>query len=420
MAKFQNILILAGGDSTRFWPLQDKNMYSFLGTPILAHQINSLLPYGEKVYIVIPPQLDTSSITSYISSTEITFIRQKDELHGQAGAILSAKDAIAGEVLIVNANDIFDVSILNTFLAELEKGKKDVILLAKKVTSYFPGGYVKYENRKIQEIVEKPKPEQVPSDIVKLVVDYVGSFKGLVDVIDMTETKEDNWYELSLNILLKSNNNTSLVLYDKYWIPFKYPWHMLDIMKHHMGNISQSIDPSAKISEKAIIIQPVVIGKNVKIGDFSKIIGPCYIGDNTVIGDYAMVRDSHIGAHSLIGGYSEVARSYLGEGVMLHRNYVGDSVLDNNVLMGAGTVTANFRFDQKPIKSFVKKNAVDTNHTKLGTVVGKGSKIGVNSTLLPGIKIGKNTFIAPHSLLQEDIEDNIFLHQGKKEKNKSS
>ncbi|MDO8497223.1 MAG: sugar phosphate nucleotidyltransferase [bacterium] len=420
MSKFQNILILAGGDSSRFWPLQDKNMYSFLGTPILAHQINSLLPYGEKVYVVIPSQLDTSSITSHISSTEITFIRQKDELPGQAGAILSAEDNIVGEVLIVNANDIFDVSILNTFLTELEKGKKDVILLAKKVTSYFPGGYVKYENGKILEIVEKPKPEHVPSDIVKLVVDYVGSFKGLVDVIDMTETKEDNRYELSLNILLKSNNNTSLVLYEKYWHPFKYPWHMLDMMKYFMGSISQNIDPSAKISEKAIIVQPVVIGKNVKVGDFTKIVGPCYIGENTIIGDYAMVRDSHIGAHSLIGGYSEVARSYLGEGVMLHRNYVGDSVLDDNVLMGAGAVTANFRFDQKNVKSLVRKNVVDTEHTKLGTIIGKGSKIGVNSTILPGVKIGKNTFITPHSLIQEDIEDNVFLHQGKKEKNKSA
>ena len=35
MRKLKNGLILAGGDSTRFWPLEEKNFFSFLGKPLI-------------------------------------------------------------------------------------------------------------------------------------------------------------------------------------------------------------------------------------------------------------------------------------------------------------------------------------------------------------------------------------------------
>ena len=53
----------------------------------------------------------------------------------------------------------------------------------------------------------------------------------------------------------------------------------------------------------------------------------------------------------------------------------------------------------------------------VGAVVGEGSKIGVNATLLPGVKIGKNTFVGPGEIIYEDIKDNIFVLQGKQTKN---
>ena len=154
------------------------------------------------------------------------------------------------------------------------------------------------------------------------------------------------------------------------------------------------------------------MGKNVKIAKTAKIEGPCFIGDNTIIGDFALVRQSHIGKNCLIGAYSEVTRSYLGNNVFLHRNYIGDSVLADNVLFGAGAVTANFRFDQQTIKSQINGKKLDTNLTKLGAIIGEGAKIGVNSTLLPGIKIGSKTYIAPGHTISEDVKDKMFVRKG--------
>ncbi len=86
---------------------------------------------------------------------------------------------------------------------------------------------------------------------------------------------------------------------------------------------------------------------------------------------------------------------------MLHRNYIGDSILGNHVLMGAQAVTANLRFDGKTIR--------DTNLIKFGVVIGDRAKIGVNTTCLPGVKIGQQAFIGPGEIVKKDVTDSEFL-----------
>ena len=61
---------------------------------------------------------------------------------------------------------------------------------------------------------------------------------------------------------------------------------------------------------------------------------------------------------------------------------------------------------------------IDTYQTKFGTVIGQGSKIGVNTTIIPGVKIGKNTFIGPSETIDSDLEENLFVYKGKKINNK--
>jgi bifunctional UDP-N-acetylglucosamine pyrophosphorylase/glucosamine-1-phosphate N-acetyltransferase len=189
-------------------------------------------------------------------------------------------------------------------------------------------------------------------------------------------------------------------------------------MKSYLLEINKSyFSKSAKISKKAKILGPVIIDENVVVGDFVKILGPVYIGKNSIIGDYSLIRESHINDDCLIGSYSEIARSYIGNKVFLHRNYVGDSVLDDKVMMGAQAVTANLRFDGETINSYVMDEKIDTNFYKLGTIIGKESKIGVNTTIFPGVKIGKKTWVAPKEAIRYDLEDLTYLIDGEEKNN---
>ena len=415
MRKIKNILLLAGGDSTRFWPLENKLFFSFLGKPLILFQIEELLKYGELI-TVVANKSNATTIKRLIDNVDIKPVQilvQKEDYPGMAGAVFSAKNHIKGEVLIVNGSDLIDYSIISK-LSLLINQENKLILLGKKINEYFPGGYFKFDdNKKVIEIVEKPGKDKLPSSIAKLVFDYFADINILLNHFSQIKTKNDDFYELTINRLLSDDLKQSYFLYDSYWFALKYPWQVLTMMKNFLLTIKETkISTSATVSDKAIIVGPVLIGENVKIGDFCKIVGPTFIDDNSVIGDYSLVRESQIGQDCLIGSYTEVARSYIGNEVFLHRNYVGDSVLDDGVMMGAQAATANFRFDGETVKSAVNQIKINSNLHKFGTVIGSGSKIGVNSVILPGVKIGKNTFISPHHSIVEDIPDNSFIRKG--------
>lgn len=423
MRKIRNGLILAGGDSTRFWPLQEKSFFSFLGKSLVLFQIEELVKYCDKVTIIANKK-NAVSIDRLIENSDFRsktqVIVQNENLKNQAGAVLSAKNHLKGEVVIINANDLIDYSLLIK-MTKLPLSANKIILVGKKISEYFPGGYFKFnDQKKVVSIIEKPDKDKLPSSIAKLVIDYFSSFDLLVSSLEKTKGNDDDRYERAINSLMLDNLDCILLTYDSYWHSIKYPWHVLTMMKTFLSKIKENqISKSSVISKNAVIIPPVIIGDNVRIGDFSKIVGPVYIGDNTIVGDYAMVRESEVNEDCLIGSFTEVARSYIGNKVFSHRNYIGDSVLSDEVMIGAQGVTANLRFDGENISSIVNEEKIDTNNVKLGAIIGRETKIGVNTTIIPGVKIGKNCLVAPGEVVRYDLEDNTFLVKGEERNNLS-
>ncbi|MCS6956529.1 MAG: sugar phosphate nucleotidyltransferase [Patescibacteria group bacterium] len=425
MRKIKNIILLAAGDGDRFWPLENKVLFSFLGVPLIIHLIQKLINYGEKIYLVAHENNASfikRLVDNYNLSSVVDISIQKSSFPGQAGAIDTLKKFVNGEVLIVNANDKIDFSILQK-VTQFSYEENKVIFFGKKTNEYFPGGYFKFDkNNKLEAVIEKPKKEEVPSDIIKLVLDYYSDFSLIVKAINEIKSNFDNIYEQAVNKVL---NNSSLkrnyFIYQEEMISLKYSWNVLTMMKSFLEEIKKPfISKSAKVSKKSKIIGNVFIDEESIIGDYVKILGPVYIGKNSIIGDYSLVRESHIGEDCLIGSYNEVARSYIGNKVFLHRNYIGDSVLDNNVMVGAGANTANLRFDAETVKSYINDEKIDTNFYKLGAIIGKNSKIGVGATIFPGVKIGKNTWVAPREIVRYDLEDYTYLINGEEKNNTKS
>ncbi len=419
MKRIKNVLLLAGGDSTRFWPLKDKALTYFLGKPLIVHQIERLSEYAEKVTVV--SHKDTAVtikrlIDNLDTKSTCQVVIQKDDLTGQSGAILTVKNLIRGPVLILNAADFIDFTLISKLVAKANYQAK-VILTGKKVAEYLSGGYFRMSaDRKIVEIVEKPGADKMPSNVFRLVADYFFDAGNLIEAIESIKTKSDDQYEKAINKLISEVGSDYLIT--DVCVPLKYPWDVLKMLRSFFSEIKKpSIAKSAKISKTALIKGQVVIGENVIIGDYVKIVGPTFIGANSIVGDYSLIRESQIGDDCLIGSYTEVARSFIGNKVFLHRNYVGDSVLDDSTMMGAGAVTANLRFDTENVTSYVEDEKVDTGLIKLGVIVGSKTKIGVNSTTLPGIKIGKNSLVSPREIVRFDLGDNVYLHKGEERDN---
>ncbi len=216
MNQFGTILILAGGDSDRFWPFRKKALVPFLGKYLLTHQIESLLPFAKQL-IVVTSSSNHKEISNIINQNHYPFVHlivQNSNLAGQAAAIDSAKNILKGEVLVVNANDVFDYDFLNSYAKQIRKTNYDFTCVAIKTKNYFPGGYLILKNNELKGIVEKPDPGKQPSEFVKLVVDYFKDSTGLINSLKTVNANQDDIYEHAINALIESKLKSGYVVYE--------------------------------------------------------------------------------------------------------------------------------------------------------------------------------------------------------------
>ena len=404
------LIVLAGGEGKRMWPIAtDKCLLPFLGKPLLFHNLKKIKEAlkPEEVIITANPE-SKDQISKILSEVGLqgTVVIQK-EPKGMHDSILSAKDFIEGEILIVNAQDILDVEAFKS------ENAGEVLLRGIKVDKYFPGGYIKATGNSVQAIVEKPGEGNEPSDLVKLVVDYFRDGKKLVSYLEKSTSDSDDVYEKALGQMISDGVEIKFVEYFGTWIPLKYPWQILDITEHLLQDIEQQISSGAKVSEKAIIEGKVVIEDGAKVFEGAVIKGPCYIGKNVIVGNNTMIRESDIEEGCVTGFNSDITRSYIGANSWFHTNYIGDSIIEENFGMGSGAVLANLRLDDHTIRVKVGdpstssgQEDLDSGRHKLGLIAGKGSRVGVNASTMPGVKIGSNSLVGPGVTLYHDVEDN--------------
>jgi bifunctional UDP-N-acetylglucosamine pyrophosphorylase/glucosamine-1-phosphate N-acetyltransferase len=112
------------------------------------------------------------------------------------------------------------------------------------------------------------------------------------------------------------------------------------------------------------------------------------------------------GPGCVIGFGSEIKHSIFGRNVWTHRNYVGDSIVSDNCSFGAGTITANYRFDEGVVQVKVGEQRFSTGMDKFGVIMAEGCRTGSNSVLMPGIKIGPNSIVGPGVTLLDDMPPN--------------
>lgn len=401
-------IVLAGGVGKRFWPIKTyKSMVSFLGKPLLQHNIERLCEAGFKNIVVIANKEDKLLVENiHVSSCQLTVVVQTQP-RGMADALLSARKYINNKpCLVINAEDVVDQSLYNAIAGEVLRNTSFVV--GKKVREYQDLGYIRYSKDTLVEIVEKPGKGNEPSDLVNLVFHFFPDISVFLTIVEQAASDKDDVYEKALSIYAK-NAFTRIISYEGPWYPLKYPWQTLDIMgylmqtklKNHRG---KHID----IRSNVLIDGPVYIDDSVKIFENTKIVGPCFIGKGTIIGSNNIIRASHIGPECVTGFNTDITRSYVGDGCWFHSNYVGDSVLEGNVSMGAGTVLANLRLDEGEIYSVVRNEKLNTRRTKLGAIIGRNVRMGVNTSIMPGVKIGSNSLVGAGIIADHDIPDQSF------------
>lgn len=411
------VILLAAGKSTRLAPINDKNTLEFAGKSLIKHQIATLKKAKLRDIVVIANKDNIDEIEDILRKYKNVAVTEQEDLKtGMAGGVLAgAKIVKHKNILVMSTNDIFDPSLFEDIIQTSKTQKTDGVIVGKVMSKYFPGGYLKINKKNfITDIIEKPGEGKEPSKMVNLVCHVYNNFPEFVSYLKKSKSKADGRYEDALDTYIKKGKAQILAhKYKGYWQPIKFPWHITAVMEHYLENQEPKIDKTAKIAKSATIEGNVVIGPNVQVFHNAVIIGPTYIGEGSVIANNVLVRGSMIGKNCVIGYTTEIARSYMNHDVWTHSNYIGDSIIDQNVSFGSGTVLGNLRFDEQNIKVNIKNNRIDTGTNKFGAIIGSGTRIGINASTNPGVKIGKNCFIGGSMYVDKDIADNkmVLLEQ---------
>lgn len=199
------------------------------------------------------------------------------------------------------------------------------------------------------------------------------------------------------------------VLFEKVSLP----WEALDqlfsyISSLSLGKIEGEVSPQATLIDSHLIT--IEEGSTVEAGAFIK--GPCFIGKGCEIRHGAYLRGNILlGNGCVIGHCSEVKNSiFFNRAKAPHFNYVGDSILGNEVNLGAGVICANLRLDERDVIVDWKGEAISSNRKKLGALIGDGAQIGCNCVLNPGTILARGALCSPcravtsHTKLKRQVE----------------
>ncbi len=405
-------IILAAGQSSRFWPInhKHKSLTKIMGRPLIFYTVLNLKKAGIKEVIIVQgPKKDIENEFKNIdfNDIKISYVVQSKPL-GTGDALKKVKDFVTGYFLVLNGDDYYGANDIKKCLKE-----KPCILL-KKVPNPQSFGQVLVEKNKVKKMVEKP--EKTISDLVNTGLYFLDS---LVFKQKIKKSKRGE-YELVdfLEDMIKENNLEFEIAKD--WLSVSYAWDLFDLNFFLLNKMKREI--LGKIEKGAVLKGPVFVGKDSVVKSGSYIEGPVYIGNNCQIGPNCLIRKfTTINDNCHIGQAVEIKNSIIGEDSRIsHLSYLGDSIVGRNCNLGASTISANFRFDEKTIKIDFNGKKVDTRKDKLGVILGSNVKTGVNVSFMPGKLIGSDCLIGPHLAVFENLKDKtVFTGEFKKNKKKT-
>lgn len=149
---------------------------------------------------------------------------------------------------------------------------------------------------------------------------------------------------------------------------------------------------------KAAGEQALIIGSHAVIRSYTILYAGSHYGHHLQTGHHVMIReDNHVGNHVSIGTSSVLEYgNRIGDRSRIHSGCFLELVtLENDVFVGPNVV---FTDDPHPICPRYKD-------CKGGPYIGAFSRIGANSTILPGVKIGKHCLIGAGSVVTQNIPD---------------
>lgn len=415
MANLPTVVMLAGGENSRFFPLNrstHKGALTLLGKPLIVRTLENLQEHGfhDVVIVVSKRDFDGNGLSGFLSEFDfklkISYVLQP-EARGMGDAVLCAREKIKGSFAVVYPTALNAGARLHKMIEQAGSGGSLGVAYTKEPWLY---GIVSLDGKRVVSIEEKPAVGKEKSNLKQHGIHYLSH--EFLAFLSESEESEYN-FELALDKFLTVFEVNAVEEIEA--LPsLKYPWHLFDFQKHLFASLPQYVSPYAQVAKTAVLDTsrgPIYIENGAHVGHCVKIVGPTYIGKDVFIGDFSLVRDSSFEEGSSVGVHSDVTRSIIMERSSMHNGFLGDSIIGRDVQIGAGFITSNKRMDRKNIEITVKGMAVDRGSDTMGTVAGDEAKIGIRTNVMPGKFIGCRSIIYPAMTIWEHVPHDAVIKQ---------
>jgi len=429
-----DFIILAAGKGTRMGSDLPKVLNLLGGKPLVQHLLDTVSDIkGSKVQLVVghKPELVKSSLDT---NKKTDFVLQKKQLGTGHAVKQTLKNLRSNSISLVFYGDgpLVKKQTLTKLIASAEKGNLS-ILTYKPIDPHGYGRIVRGKKGLVEKIVEQKdassderKISEVNSGILAIKTKYL---KDLVRKISNKNAAKEyyltdivelaNQAGIPVKATIVSDHKQVLGVNNQQELHDLERQYQEDLAKQliakgaRLADLSRidvrgdlSVGSGSFIDINAVFEGNNKIGKNVTIGP------NCYISNSTLADDVkvlanTVIEDSIVGAGCALGPFSrirggttmetgselgnfvEANRSHIGPSSKAkHLTYLGDAELGSKVNVGAGTITCNY--DGK---------------NKNKTIMGDGSFVGSNSSLVAPVKLGKDSYTGAGSVITKNVKD---------------
>ena len=442
-------IILAAGKGTRMKSDLVKVLHPILGLPMLSYTIYLSLHHikAEKTIVVVGHQAD--QIKERFQTPQINFVLQREQL-GTGHAVLQALPLLqgftgtalilCGDVPLVKAETLR--SFIDTFLGN---DSTIAVLTAVVKDPYGYGRIIRGPEGWLERIVEEKDASDEESLIREIntgifCVRSAFLMEGLKEIgkenvqgeyylPDLVEVARKRDLRCSAHMVanpvevmgintrvdlatateaLRQEKVKELMLSGVTIIDPRttYLDRTVEIGKDTTLYPNCTLQGRTRIGERCVIepnskISDTEIGDGVTIRSYS-VITESRIEDGASIGPFAHLRPlSEVKAKAKIGNFVEVKKSIIGKGSKVnHLAYIGDSLIGEEVNIGAGTITCNY-------DGFEKHQ----------TIIGDRVFVGSNVELVAPVKVGNRSSIGAGTTVTKDVPEGALAISRVEQKN---
>jgi len=429
-----DFIILAAGKGTRMGSDLPKVLNLLGGKPLVQHLLDTVSDIkGSRVQLVVghKPELVKSSLDT---NKKTDFVLQKKQLGTGHAVKQTLKNLRSNSISLVLYGDgpLVKKQTLTRLIASAEKGNLS-ILTYKPTDPHGYGRIIRGKRGLVEKIVEQKdassderKISEVNSGILAIKTKHL---KDLVRKISNKNSAKEYYLTDIVEIANQAGIpvKATIVSDHKQVLGVNNQQELHDLERQYQEDLARqlivkgarladlsridvrgdlSVGSGSFIDINAVFEGNNKIGKNVTIGpnccisnsilaDGVKVLANTVIEDSIVgtgcaLGPFSRIRGgTTMETGSELGNFVEANRSRIGPSSKAkHLTYLGDAELGSKVNVGAGTITCNYN----------GKN-------KNKTIMGDGSFVGSNTSLVAPVKLGRESYTGAGSVITKNVKD---------------